>query len=234
MKFSEGEWRLASYRATVIGTIIGLISLFIILVSVQIGFFQLESSSDTIKNLAELIEANKNQTKALEVAIREIQHQTIVNAYNTGGSFDVKIEKCRGAEKFDSEGNLEQYLVFRPVMINEKGQDSTVPFRIFGNLEFRGSTEKNNFSQSFFKRINLDPYVYDPTKDRLKIEQNVQDILDGAKGQYKFVLVDYEYSFRPFSNALDISIADQTEYRHQSIAQWKLTENEKWAVLCLQ
>lgn len=225
-KLDEGVWRLASYRATVIGTIIGLVSLYIIIISLQFTLVQVQSSIDTTEKLIELVESNKNQTRALEETIKEIQHQTIVDAYANGGTFNVKFERCSFSSHFDPEGNfIGTMLNIKPIMINEKNAQTIVPFYIFIDYEFSGYDAKQEKYQRFFK-LGTDTFVYDIGHESLSQQVDIQQRLDQAKDAgYSDIKITADYAFRPFSPVKNISLGDQSESTEQDFAVLKLMEN---------
>jgi len=222
---------LAKY-ATIIAALVAIAALPYIVINMNISMQQLYTNIENTEKLAKLIDSSINQTKAVENLLLEIQHQTVVNAYNAGGNFTVKITHCGSPQKTEADGTeLGYFMSFKPVMITESGVETTVPFRIFADLEFKEKeNQREGLKQSYFEKIKLNSYQHNPAKSSGIIEVHVQDILDKAEELgFKYVHVDYEFSFRPYSPAMDDnSFADQTEDRQLAIKLWKLHDNGKW------
>lgn len=218
--------------ATIIAALVAIITLPYIVINMNVSIEQLKSSIIATENLSELIESNKNQTRALQDTIKEIQHQTVVNAYNSGGNFDVKITRCSFTEHTDQfDLHLGYSVSFKPVMVTENGVETTVPFRIFSDLEFKEKETRSGAPTNYiFNQIDVMPFVHNTANPSGGVEIMIDDVLEEAEQLgLKFVHVDIEYSFRPFSPAMnDNSFADQSEQKIQAIYLLKLHDNGKW------
>lgn len=231
-EFTEEDWKLASYKATVFGAPIAIISLIIIAGAFGFAILQLQSGIDTTNNLAELIHTNQEQTKALQETIEEIQHQTIVNAYANGGTYDVQFERCSFSEHFDQDENfIGTSLNVKPIMVTNQGVQTIVPFYIFVDYEFSGYNEERQKYDSRFNHIDVEKFIYSIETEGSSQVIDIQPLFDEAEEEgYTTIKIIAEYSFRPFSSVKGTSLSDQSDSFEQEFAILKLMENGKWHV----
>ncbi|EGG41851.1 Hypothetical protein Nlim_1294 [Candidatus Nitrosarchaeum limnium SFB1] len=69
---NEDEWRIASYRATILASVISIISLAIVIFMFQMSLIQVQSSIDSTNQLNDLVNVTKKQTDSLETAIEKL------------------------------------------------------------------------------------------------------------------------------------------------------------------
>ncbi|AJW71050.1 hypothetical protein [Nitrosopumilus adriaticus] len=197
----------------------------------------LETSDTTTQMLAEigrLVENNNKQLEVLEDTGDTIEHQSILSEYNSSGPFQVIISRCNDSEKWDADGNyLGMFYSFKPTVITKDGNESTVPFRIFADLEFRDKENKRDgVARNDFAEIGLPSYVYNIEKSGGDIEVNIQSILDYAKESgFEYVHVDFEYDFQPISPVKDnAGFGQQQDGKPFPMVLFKLHDNGKWHV----
>lgn len=206
--------------------------LVVAVVALLIATATMIDTKDQIKELKNLVTTNTKQAEILESTLKEIQHQTIVNAYVNGGQFDVKFQQCGKGEKYDEARNyLGQYLHPIPIMVNGDSVQTIVPFYIFFNFEFYGATKDSNFEKYPFDEIRSGTTEYNPSNPQQFKELMLKPQLEKAEELgYTDVRIDVKYSFRPFSSYKDVDFG-QSEDKTKVLAKLRLVDEGKWDVL---
>jgi len=221
------SWRRAAVDAA---TIAGFIA---VAIGLWVAIGTMLETQKQITVLQDIVNASQKQTESLENIILESQHQTIVNAYSSGGIFDLKITECGKGEKQDENGTYGMYISPKPIMVNDKGGYSIVPFRISMDLALHG-VGKGESRYSYYDDQDIGTHIYNPSNPQ-RFEYHLLQILDEAeKKEYVGLRIDLEYTFRPFSSVHeDLGwIADKSEKQTQILALLKYDEeNKKWYIL---
>lgn len=207
-------------------------------IAVVIGLWVAIDTMQDAKNqvivLQDLVNASIRQSESIDNTNVAIQQQTITNAYNSAESFEVKIFSCSDSEKWDPDGNYLGYFYnFKPIIVTEDGIESTVPFRIFADLEFREKeTRAGPPARYDYVEISLDPYVWDIDNPSGDIEVLLQPIFDQAEESgFKYVHVDFTYRYQPIDPTNDYhGFGVQKEGKPIVMALFKLHDNGKWHV----
>lgn len=197
----------------------------------------LTETQNQVNELKKIAESNVKQVTILESTLQEIQHQTIVNAYENGGKFDVLIDGCGKGEIIDENGDYLVQLSYDPIMVTEKGTYTTVPFRIFFTYWFSGTSLELGSRYEYIRFVVPDTYVYNPSEPA-RMNLNLKDIQTEAENLgYTGLKIDLRYSFRPFSPVKEGTdfIADQSPPHEKTLAKLSFSEDDgKWYVLDLR
>lgn len=229
------RWTRLVQIATVATAVVAIVTLFFVYGALVSSGDLVKQNNQTVGHLGELVESNKQQITTLENLVKEIQHQSLVTAYTSGGVHDVKIDICSTFEMTDPDQNfLGKFLKIRPILVTEKGVQSIVSARMFIHLEFIGKDDLSisDVHSHHYRDIVYNPFWYKPYEELGIINVNIQDKLDEAKKDgYKFLKINFEYSFVPYSPITDFDFALQNDDQEKTLWILELKNNEKYDVL---
>jgi len=229
---SGGRWRTALIDAAHVS------GFFVALLALWVAIATMLETQDQVENLIQVVNNTEKTLVSLNTAIREIQHQTIVNAYVAGAPFDIKLQGCSKEELWDSDRNYEgRYLVLWPIIISEDNDaQSIVPFRVFFNFDFYGNSKQLEDRYEYIERVDLQTFSYFiPDEPTIMPQLRIDKILENAKQLgYSNVRIDMHYSLGAFSPIMNTPLAYVDDKPTRVFAKLSLNNNGEWEVLDLR
>lgn len=213
---------------------VAILTFFASVLMLNAAYENNKTTTELLTEIGRLVENNNKQLKVLENTGDTIAHESIKSDYNSSGPFEVKIFRCNDSEKWDPDGNyLGFHYSFKPIVYTKDGNESTVPFRIFADLEFyEKENKREGVARYDFAEIGLDPYVYNIEKSGGGIEVRIQPILEQAKEYgFEYVHIEFDYDFQPISPVKDNQgFGEQKDGGSFPMVLFKLHDNGKWHV----
>lgn len=226
MKLTEDEWRLKSYKYTVFGVPIALISLVIIVGALGFTILQLQSGIDTTNNLAELIYTNQEQTKALQEqtkvlqeTIEEIQHQTLMEAFTDGGGYNFNVYRCSSINpQPDKDGNDVYSMSYFPVILDREGDPTPIPFYIYLTFYFWYDYHQNGSGKDVLDTQRVSQYLLVPS-DRNALHLDFTEAIKNAeeKNYSNIRVILSGHSFAPYSPVKDKLLSEYFDTNEDSV-----------------
>ena len=176
--------------------IITALATIAILILVFVGFvytdIQIQEAKTTTVKLEQLVNKSSEQLETLNLAITEIAHQTIMEAYQNGSPYTVEIAEC----EYNEEKNK---IFYRLIVYDKKGDPSTIKFKIKSEFYFYTVDENNN--QNNKGRFDRHDEIYEPTIQKTEellmtmISKRTIDVKD------EILYITADFKFAPYSDA---------------------------------
>lgn len=186
----------------------------------------IETSQQQLNYTATLTTENREQLETLNNAVKEIAHQTIMQAYLGGKPYSVEVPSCNYDEP-------EKKLSYRLMMVDKEGTPSTINFQITKHFVYY--TVDQNDKRDHLKPVPGEPEFYEAGKQKMS-ELNLSEVFTYfSDAEHSSLYIKIQYFYAPFSEVknapLSDDIIDNTGHlligftRNENTDNWKQIEN---------